>query len=154
MSTRTLIRRVSHSEILCAANAQELIDEYAAECSIPQIGKIDQQGETYAQLEAAGLMSCFGVFDGERLVGFASVLMSVLPHYGRKVATVESVFLAASHRAGGTGRALMDAIEEEAKQAECVAILYSAPAYSRFNYVLAALRAYSCTGLVYCRSFA
>jgi GNAT superfamily N-acetyltransferase len=160
MST-TYIRRVSHSEILLAPNAQHLIDEYAAECSIPQIGKINQQPETYAKLEAAGLMSCFGVFaklahslDEPELVGFASVLMTELPHYGRKVATVESLFLARSHRPGGTGRALMDAVEAHAKENGCVAILYSAPEDSQFHFVLAFSRKYNLTNLVFCRSLA
>jgi GNAT superfamily N-acetyltransferase len=162
------IRRVSHSEILCARNAQQLIDEYAAECSISQIGKIDQQAETYAQLEAAGLLQCFGVFEeydpGElrgpalppdffvQMVGFASVLTSVPPHYGCKVAAVESLFVSRNHRANGTGRALMDAIEDCAAGAGCGAILYSAPAYSRFAKVLAAHPDYVQTSLVFCRS--
>ena len=161
MSTRTTIRRVSHTEILAAPNAQQLIDEYAAECSIPQIGKINQQGEIYAALEQSGLMTCFGVFahldhplDPPSLVGFASVLISVLPHYGCRVATVESLFVAGAQRDGGAGRDLMAALELHAQEAGCPAILYSAPEDSDFHFVLAASRPYKLTNVVYCRSLA
>lgn len=162
------IRRVSHLQILCAPNAQQLIDEYAAECSISQIGRIDVQAETYAQLEAAGLMTCFGVFEdydpGElrgpalpadffvQLVGFGSVLITVPPKYGRKVGMVEGVFVSRSHRAHGTGRALMDALEDHAAAAGCGSILYSARAHSRFARLLAADSAYVQTNVVYCRT--
>lgn len=156
MSTRAIIRRVSYSEILGAVDAQALLEEYSAECSIPQIGEIKPQPATYAQLEAAGFLECLGVFDEDedRLIGFAAVLAIVNPHYGEKLATVESLFVAKLHRAGGAGVALIEAIEQHARQAGCVAILYTAPAYSRFAVLLAAGRAYSCTNLVYCRRLA
>lgn len=162
------IRRVSHLEILCARNAQQLIDEYAAECSIAQIGKIDVQFETYAQLEAAGALTCFGVFEENdpgllrgpslprdffvKLVGFGSVLISPLPKYGCREAMSEFLFVSRKHRAHGTGRALMDALEEFAAAAGCGSILYSAKVHSRFARLLAADPAYVQTNVVHCKT--
>ncbi len=144
------IRRVSHSDILSAVNAEQLIDEYAAECSIETIGKINPQVEAYAALENSGMMAFFGVFDPE-LVGFATVLSLVAPHYNRKLATVESMFVTKAHRNGGTGRALMNAIEDHASSEKCDAIFYSAPSSSQFSKLLAASHSYICTNVVYCR---
>src|SRR5207302_758034 len=85
------IRPISYTEILDAA---ALLAEYSAECSIPEIGTPNPQREMYAKMESCGLMHSFGAFEGDDLVGFATILVCVLPHYGKKIATVESLFLA------------------------------------------------------------
>jgi GNAT superfamily N-acetyltransferase len=154
MTMTTEIRRVNYRDILDAPNAQQLIDEYGAECSIPLIGKIDQQPQIYAALEAAGIFHCFGVYAGDELVGFASILASVLPHYGQKVASVESLFLASAYRPGCTGKALMAAIESHARLLECVAIVYTAPINSALAMVLLATKPYALTNAVFCKRLA
>lgn len=155
MSTWATIRRVCHAEILGAPNARALIAEYAAECSILQIGEIHPQAEIYAMLERSGHMATFGVYTAsEELIGFATVLTTICPHYGRMLATVESLFVRIDHRPGGIGRALMDAIEQHAAQQDCTAVLYSARAHSRFSALLAASDEYIRTNEVYCRSVA
>jgi GNAT superfamily N-acetyltransferase len=145
----TVIRRVSHSEILASP---ALLEEYAAECSIPQIGPINPQADIYKALEGAGLMTFFGAFEGEQLFGFASMVTTINPHYGVKLATMESLFVADEHRSGGSGIDLMAAIEEHATAEGCTAVLYSAPSGSRFADVLEKHRSYICTNEVYCRS--
>lgn len=152
MSVSSTIRKVSYSDILGDSNAQVLLEAYAAECSIPVLGSINPQSEIYSALEQSGSSRCFGVYEGDELVGFANELTSILPHYGRMAAVVESLYVGRSHRSGGTGIALMDAVEGYAREAGCAAILYSAPAGSRFDKLLAARRQYACTNIVYCRS--
>jgi GNAT superfamily N-acetyltransferase len=152
------IRQVSYSEILGASNAEDLLGEYAAECSLPQIGTIQPQGNVYAALEELGAIKFLGVFvranhplDPEELVGLASLLVSVLPHYSRKVATVESLFVASAHRSSGAGLALMSALEQLAADEDCEAILISAPAHGKLAKVLEVSHNYVCTNIVYCR---
>ena len=144
------IRRVSYVDILADPHAQELIGEYAAECSIPAIGRIEPQIEMYRALEESGMMRCFGVYDGNTLVGFASVLISILPHYGRKVATVESLFVASAHRPKH-GKDLLKTLETDAAEADCEAILYSARAGSQLELLLLLKSAYRFTNSVFCR---
>ena len=174
MSTPS-IRQVSYLEILCAVNAQQLIDEYAAECSVPEVGKIRLQAGTYAQLEAAGVLTCFGVYeeygfddkgDGvihgtrlphgffQRLIGFASVLINVLPHYGRKVATVESLFMAKARRSHGTWHALKNTLEDHSRESGCVALIYTARADGQLAKLLTASPDHPKTHEVFCRSLA
>lgn len=146
-----MIREIPVAEIFAAPNVKELFSEYAVECSIPLIGEINPQPEIYAAIERAGIMQCFGAYEDDLLVGFATVLMMVLPHYGKKTATVESIFIAHEHRAGGIGRSLLKSIEGFAKGAGCVAILYSTPAGGTFERLLS-LSGYAHTNAVFCRS--
>jgi GNAT superfamily N-acetyltransferase len=146
------VRGIRYMEILGAQNADALLTEYAGECSIPEIGAASPQAEMYAAMEGSGMFQAFGVFQEAELVGFAAVLVYVLPHYGRQIATVESLFVAKAHRCGNAGLQLMRAIEQHAKLQECVAILYSAPTGSQLEKLLSLLKPYRNTNSVFCRS--
>jgi hypothetical protein len=123
----------------------ELLEAYAAECSIPLIGQINPQPKTYELMEQAGILKCFGFFEGHSLVGFVTVLTTVLPHYGKKVATVESIY------AKRGGKDLMDAVENYAKESGCVAILYSAPSGGRLERLLSLKKNIKRTNAIFCR---
>jgi GNAT superfamily N-acetyltransferase len=114
----------------------ELLAEYAAECGVPVVGQPDPQWEMYAQIQAAGLMQGFAVYVDDVMAGFACVLMTVLPHYGFKAATVESLFVALAQRSSGAGTRLMAHVEREAERAGCKVILYSAPADGQLEALL------------------
>jgi GNAT superfamily N-acetyltransferase len=120
MST-TAVLRVSHVAILCAANARQLVDEYAAECSIPDAYP---QEEKYAALEQSGALQCFAAYVDDELIGFASVLSAVMLHNGRRMAALESIFVSRSHRSSGAGNALLSAAEQYAAEVECVGLSY------------------------------
>ena len=139
---------ISFQDVL---NAKELLAEYAAECSIPAIGPIDPQPQIYKSLEDAQVMQCFGAFDPD-LIGFGNVLMSVFPHYGRKIATIESLFVAHAHRRTSAGSELMRVIEGFVKDAGCEGILYSAPAQGKLERLLEAKKQYHRTNAVFYRS--
>jgi hypothetical protein len=132
----------------------QLVEAYAAECSVPSVGMINPEVDMYSALEQAGVSRCFGVFAADVMVGFSNVLHTILPHYSRKVAVVESIFLGKDQRPGGSGLDLMEAIENDARESGCVAILYSAPVESRFARLLAVRPQYVGTSMVYCRSLA
>ncbi len=146
------IRPVAFAEILGAPNAPELLAEYAAECALPELGAIEPQAEMYAVMEESGAFQCFGVYRDGQLSGFASALVYVVPHYGKRIATVESLFVAAASRRTGAGTKLMSAIEEHARERGCVAILYSAPAASQFESLLKMLTPYRHSNTVFLRS--
>jgi hypothetical protein len=146
------VRPASYSEILNAPNAEALLAEYAAECSIPGIGRINPQAEMYAAMEAAGFFRVMGAFDGDRLRGFAAVLTYLNPHYGLNLATVESLFLGAEYRNSRGGIELMGASEEHAEERNCETILYSAPTGSQFETLLSLRKNYHRTHSVFMRS--
>ena len=129
-----MIRAVSYREILDASNWQELLDEYAQECASYELGPPRPQRELYEKLEASGGFQAFGVYDQDALVGFATVLIYVLPHFGIKVATSESIFVTAEFRYLST--CLLDSLKNYARGMLCADFLYSAPVGSQFDRVL------------------
>jgi GNAT superfamily N-acetyltransferase len=130
-----------------------LLAEYAAECSIPEIGPAHPQPQIYAAMEKNGLMQCFGAPWEGAFAGFGSVLTPVLPHYGLKVATVESLFVSQDKRRCGLGRELMRMIEQYSREQSSVGILYSAPAGGQLERVLDRSKHYRRTNTVFYRSF-
>lgn len=109
-----------------------LFAEYEHECANKLFGSTSPARETYEGLERMGAAKCFAVITEEVLCGFAFVLIAPVPHYGRKFATVESVFVARAMRGTRLGRMLMLSMEEHAKASGCQGIFYSAPAGSDF----------------------
>jgi hypothetical protein len=145
-----MIQLVHYAEIL---ESTDLLAEYAAECSIPEIGTACPQAAIYAEMERLGIVQVFGAYTHDRLAGFASVLFSVLPHYGRMVATVESLFVGKGNATDGSlGTELIAAIESDSRQRGCVAILYSAPVDGRLEKLLTLRRPYRHTNAIFCRS--
>lgn len=142
------VRQVRFSEILQHA---DLLAEYAAECSIPEIGEVQPDPAIYAAMENAGVLQCFAAYQ-DRMVGFATVLLPVFPHYSKRVATGESIFVTESARKSGIGKELKDFAEQSAKEAGCVSALWSAPVGGKFERVLRADRRYRNTNSVFCRA--
>lgn len=145
------IRPIRYVDVLDAPNAESLLSEYAHECSLPAIGQPDPQRQMYDAMEQAGRLFVLGAYDDDKLVGFASFLMAALPHYGKKVATMESLFLSQEYRGSGLGMKLLVAVEQIAKDSECVAVLYSARTGSTFEKLLSMLKCYEQTNTVFCR---
>lgn len=145
------IRLVNYRDIFDAPNATELFDAYARECSIPSIGAPNPQIDIYDSMSKAGLMHCFGAYDNDALIGFAVVLSHVLPHYSKRVATVESLFTLSAYRRSGVGAKLLSIVESFACADGCVAILYSAPSGSTFERLLSRKQGYAKTNAVYCK---
>jgi GNAT superfamily N-acetyltransferase len=145
------VRRISYAEILNAPNAKGLLADYAQECSIPEIGEANPQAKMYEAMEATGYFQSFGIFNCKELAGFASILVYVVPHYGRRIATVESIYVDSAQRGLSAGNALMNALEDYARERECVAILYNARAESRFEKLLSHLQPYQRTNSVFLR---
>ena len=150
MYSKEAIREVTVADVLHAPNSVELFRMYAEECSLPELGSIAPTDETYANLSRAG-MTTLAAYDGERLVGFATLLTYVVPHYGKKIAATESIFIAEKYRAR-MWRSLRDAIEEFGKNNDCAAILYSAPTGSRFSRMLSLSSRYRHTNDVFLRN--
>lgn len=131
------IRKVGYADILGAPNAKELFAEYEAECANPELAPINPQSDLYAAMEASGGLQAFGVYDEGALVGFLTVLVWTVPHYGKKIGSNADIFLASAHRISGTGGRMIALAEEYAKSKGGVCFQWSVPAGSRFARLLA-----------------
>lgn len=145
------VERCPVAEVLACS---ELIAEYAAECSIPAIGEINPQHDAYAAMEKAGLLHSFMVGADGINVGFAIVLTPILPHYGKRIATLESLFVTKDSRNSRAGRELMQTVEKYAEEVGCTGILYSAPAGGQLEGLLNARKEYQRTNAVFFRKLA
>jgi GNAT superfamily N-acetyltransferase len=121
------VRRVSLSTLIDDTRFQTLVDEYTSESSIKDMPPINWQRHMYEQLEAIGIFRVLAAYEGDKLIGFMTLLTTVLPHYGALTATTESVFVEAEHRSGGAGLKLIRAAEGWAKELGAVGLLLSAP---------------------------
>ena len=121
------IRKCSVEEIYQSDGIDTLLSEYADECSIKGIGKFSPQFDTYKRMESAGALHVVGAFIDSFMVGFISVIVSVLPHYGKTVAVTESFFVGESMRHTGAGLKLMNHAEKLAIRLGAVGLLVSAP---------------------------
>jgi GNAT superfamily N-acetyltransferase len=147
------IRAVSYADIIGASNAKELFAEYEAECANPELAPINPQTDLYAAMEASGGLQAFGVYDEDALIGFFTVLIWTVPHYGKKIGSNADIFLASAHRMNGVGSKMIVLAEEYAKSKECVCFQWTVPAGSRFARLLALnARRYRRSNSVYLRS--
>lgn len=150
LAERTGICCIPYSDIMQAPNSKELFDEYCEECAIEEIGKAAPQASIYEAMQSSGAMKFFGAYQQGKLLGFASLITYTVPHYGKKIAAVESLFVAKASRPG-VGTALMESLEEYAGNEQCAAILYSAPSGSRLEALLDHLKSYRRTNSVFTR---
>ena len=119
------IKPCSTAEIL---NHSALIDKYADECAIGGMPRPNPSKQMYEQLEHSGMIHCFGAYKDDNMIGFATVLVNVLPHYSRVTAITESLFVAGEHRKSMAGIKLINAVVKQARRMQAVGILISAPA--------------------------
>jgi len=136
MNGEIAIQRCSYLELLDSPQSEALLAEYAVESSIAEIGPVNPHRPTYAALESAGAMQCFIAVRSGSIVGFANVLASMVPHYSKRVATVESIFVPSACRRFGVGTALRKSMKAWAKEMDCVGTLSSAPAGGKLERVL------------------
>lgn len=110
-----IVRESTVAEIEAAATFPALLAEYAAEAAMDGMPPPAAKMASYRALEAAGLLRAIGAFDGGVLIGFITVLVVELPHYGVGPAVSESWFVARASRHTGAGMKLLRTAEALAK---------------------------------------
>ena len=113
-----------------------LADEYAAESGRAITEGHNPQIEFYRQAEAAGNMLFAGAWLGDELVGILVLHISVVPHFGKTIASTESLFVASHARESGAGSALLEQAEGIARDAGAVGLVVSAPVGGRLSRIL------------------
>lgn len=126
----------SVAELEAAPEFAALSIEYAVESQIEGMPPANPQWESYRALESMGLLHVFSALSEERLIGFISVIVSVLPRYGEPVAVTESFFVARTHRKTGAGLKLLKQAEEKALELAGGRLLVSSPLAGDLSQVL------------------
>ena len=153
MSGSITIRYCTVDELESAPNLKALFDAYEEESSIAGMPSNSPQVHTYRMLEKSGVLQCIGAFKGEELIGFVCVLTTILPHYGARMSSTESIFVAKEHRASRAGMYLIREAERLAERLQSVGLAVCAPIGGRLDQLLP-LIGYEPTNRVYVRRFA
>ncbi len=144
----TSIKSCTALEIINHNDFESLRGEYITECANAYLPIPHEKLEMYKALDASGTLHGFGAFDGVKLIGFVVVLTPVLPHYGRIMAIVESLFVASAYRKSGAGLKLIRRAEKCAKNFGSPAIIFSAPLGGNLEKLLPRLK-YTPTNVAY-----
>ena len=149
---------VSVAAIFDAPNAAYLLHSYAEECLIPDA---QPQRAVYEAMEKTDLLRCFGAYaSGPEidtaspyglLIGFISVATPIMPHCGKRIATVESLFVDPNYRHSGAGNYLLDEAERYAARMKCLALTCAARVGSAFDKVLSRRTGYALTHVQHTR---
>lgn len=144
-----VVRPCTYSDVEAAPAFGVMLDEYGDESSVTASWRPVPQGDTYRALEAAGVLHVLGAFDGDVLVGFLSILVTVLPHFGRRAAVTESFFVAPVARKTGAGLALLHKAETLAASLGAEGLLVSTPIDGALDHVMACSSSYRPSNRVY-----
>jgi GNAT superfamily N-acetyltransferase len=122
-----VIRKCSIAEAEAMPNLPEILEEYAKELVVEGAPPWQAKMELYYQLEAAGILQGFAAFVNDVMVGFVTVLITVLPHNGVIMAVTESYFVVKKFRGTQAGFKLLGEAEQYAKERGSPCLLVSAP---------------------------
>jgi len=122
-----MIKKINIDHLKSCAEFSELLQEYADECPPKDNQPHFYNEELYRNLELNGLLRVFGAFKEDRLVGFVTVLVTMLPKYTSLVASTESFFVSQPYRKTLAGIKLLRAAENEAIESGAFGMLVSAP---------------------------
>lgn len=139
------------ADIERAAMCSTLLDDYAAESAISEFGPAAPRWEMYAALEKAGILHAIAVYMGDVMVGFATIIVNVVPHFGEVAATTESFYVTESARSTGAGLKLLKAAEDKAKALGALVFFVSSPVGSKLEQVMDKLKPYRNTNRVWMR---
>lgn len=122
------IKKCTVSELWSAENFSEILIEYAEESAISGLPRPNPVQQLYQYLEDTGKFDIFGCYkDDNMLIGFISLLTSILPHYGELVSVTESFFVLKEHRFTGAGLSLLSRAEDHINNIGARGFLVSSP---------------------------
>lgn len=132
------VEGISYADLTALPNFAMLIEQYAHECGVPELGPANPQHDIYEALEQAGAMRFIVARLGDKAIGFCCLTASRVPHFGTVVAHTESLFIAPPYRATGAGLMLMREAERVAAGMGATAMFIGAPIGSTLDRLLRA----------------
>ena len=146
-----VVRPCTYTDVESAPAFEAMLDEYGDESSVDPTWRPVPQGDTYRALEANGALHILGAYHGDEMVGFLSILVTVLPHFGRVTAVTESFFVTHAARKTGVGMQLLHEAEALAYKLGAEGLLVSTPAGGALDRVMACSDSYRLSNRVYFR---
>ena len=126
------IMRTSVRHLLACPEIADLMREYAEQANA-LLSAPTPQMEGYIKMEEAGYLHAIGAFIDGKLVGFAGLIVTVLPHYGQLSASMESLFVSKAHRKSGAGLKLIKEAENMARDLGATSFAMTVPATGKLS---------------------
>ena len=130
------IRQISVDDFFDDPDTAQMLERYADECAIDELPRPIPHLGSYHALETTGAFHLFGAYIEQKIIGFMSVVMPIMPHYSIRIATMESCYVVPEARPNGTGLKLIKHVEQHVVDNGCAGILMTAPAGSRLEKLL------------------
>lgn len=137
-----------------APNFGELIAAYAKEAGMAGMPPPKPHIETYRLLDKTGMLKTICAYLGQEVVGFIVILVNMSPHYGVKLAHMESFFVSRVHRSTGAAMRLLHHAEDLAREMGAVGLMCAAAIGGNLERVLSSRSNYSKTHVGFFRGFA
>lgn len=135
-AANTILRNGTLDDLEHAPNFDDLIAQYEDEAKIIGLPARQPNWAMYRAMEQAGAFHVICAHRDGELVGFATLIASIVPHYGVLMCTSESIFVVKAHRKGGLGLRLLRAAQAKAKELGAQALFVSAPSEGALAKVL------------------
>lgn len=120
------IQQCSFPTLEAAPNFTALLEEYSAESALKGLPEPTLKMEQYRRLGNSKIFFPLGAYLCERLIGFAALLIPVIPHYGVSVAVTESIFVAKASRGTGAGLRIIREAERISREAGSPGLMITA----------------------------
>lgn len=121
------VKQIPLASLTARPEFMPLADAYAKEAGNPEFGDWHINKGWYQDLERSGLGQAFGVYEDDKLVGFAYAVLNVQPHFtGVTVLAVDAIYVTPEARKRNGGLALLRALKAHAKAMKADGLLLGA----------------------------
>jgi hypothetical protein len=131
-----IIKDIHPNDLFDNINYMHVIDGYINESRINSIETTEPSKEHYYALVNSGSFNMVGVFDGDNIVGFGTLVTSIIPKHGILASTVDSIFLLDEYRDTGYGIKILDRLKDISNDRGSVVMLISSPVGSKLDKLL------------------
>lgn len=127
----------------------ELCKNYELESKVSTISiSINPNRDIYKHLEDSGVLDCIGCYYKDKLVGFMTIITSIVKHYSATSTVIESQFVLKEYRKYGAWNNMMKLAEQIAKDKGSFVIVMTSAIGTRFEKV-ANRSGYTATNIMY-----
>lgn len=122
-----VIKQITFDELYNDPAFASLMVEYEEESAIDGLPSIKVKIELYRNYEQNGAFYVVASYHEDKLIGFATVLSPIMPHFSALISVCESLFVAKEFRKTGAGLKLIKDCENHATKLGSPGLLMSAP---------------------------
>lgn len=147
------IKQVTFDQLYNDISFPPLLEEYGIESKIDGLPPVKARVEWYQHYEKLGVIYIVAAYLDSKLIGLASVLSPIMPHYSAVVSVCESLFVMKEFRKTGAGLKIIKACEEHAKKSGSGGLMISSKLGSSLAELLSNSKGYKETNRVFFRKF-